>query len=77
MTGTQGDIINCHIRRGVRIGQRNAYLFLPYFFHESPKLSPPIRTQATIRYLPRDSDYKPHQHHYNIILTPQTDTQKW
>jgi hypothetical protein len=74
MTGTQGDIIHFHIHRGVRIGQRNAYLFLPYFFHESSKLSPPIRTQATNRYLPRDSNYKPHQHHYIIILTQQTDS---
>ncbi|CAI6366269.1 unnamed protein product [Macrosiphum euphorbiae] len=58
--------------RGVRIGQRNAYLFLPYFFHGSSMLSPPIRTQATNSYLPRDSDYKPHEHHY--ILTPRTET---
>lgn len=60
-----------HIRRGVRIGQRNAYLFLPYFYHGSSMHSPPIRTEATNNYLPRDSDYKPREHHY--ILTPRTE----
>lgn len=64
-----------HIRRGVRIGQRNAYLFLPYFYHRSSMHSPPIRTQTTDNCLPtkknRDSNYKPREHHY--ILTPRTD----
>ncbi|XP_015371169.1 PREDICTED: troponin C [Diuraphis noxia] len=47
-----------------------------YFYHisfmGSSKPSPPIRAQATNSYLPRDSDYKPREHHY--ILTPAIET---